>query len=310
MSRKHEEEEHENHERWAVSYADMMTVLLALFIVLYAISVVDKTKFEELRQSLAIGFGKEAPSVIEGSNGTLTGLDSFQVAPDFTGVAHSGSDGNMDSSASANSDTQLTQDQLDYLKAAAEYEDLNTIQQNLEQTLTDQGLAADVTFQIDERGLIIGLVGSNVFFAPDDAEMTDIARRVVDTLAGPLATQPRQLSVEGHANVIPSSHYATNWELSSDRAVQVLRRFVEANGLPPDRISATGFGDSRPVADGMSDEALAANRRVDIVVESAASEEIRAMLPDIAKAIEDGTVTHESLQAQLAALRVEGMGDL
>ena len=84
--RKHEEEEHENHERWAVSYADMMTVLLALFIVLYAISVVDKTKFDQLRTSLAVGFGSPAVSMLDGSSGPLNGVESFQIAPDFTGV--------------------------------------------------------------------------------------------------------------------------------------------------------------------------------------------------------------------------------
>lgn len=184
MSRKHEEEEHENHERWAVSYADMMTVLVALFIVLYAISQVDQTKFEELRDSLAIGFGHDAPSIISGSSGALTGLESYQIAPDFVGVAHEGSDGSNDAEG------QYTQDQLDYLEAASEYEDLNAVQAKLESLLESKGLEADVTFQIDERGLIIGLVGSNVFFAPDDAAMTARARRVVDALAGPLDRQP------------------------------------------------------------------------------------------------------------------------
>ena len=80
MARRKREEEHENHERWAVSYADMMTVLLALFIVLYAISVVDQTKFEELRKSLAIGFGSPAQVVIEGSNGAMQGLDQFPAS--------------------------------------------------------------------------------------------------------------------------------------------------------------------------------------------------------------------------------------
>ncbi len=304
MSRKHEEEEHENHERWAVSYADMMTVLVALFIVLYAISQVDQTKFEELRDSLAIGFGNDAPSIISGSSGALTGLESYQIAPDFVGVAHDSSEISNDAEGG------YTQDQLDYLEAASEYEDLNAVQEKLESVLKEKGLAADVTFQIDERGLIIGLVGSNVFFAPDDAAMTSRAKKVADALAKTLRRQPRQISIEGHANVLPSSNYPTNWELSSARATQVLRRFVEKGKIPATQISATGYGDSRPIEKGTSEAALTANRRVDIVVQSGASEEIRALVPEIAAAIEEGSVTHEELQAELAALRAEGMGDL
>src|SRR5690554_2473696 len=81
------EEEHENHERWAVSYADMMTVLVALFIVMYAMSVVDEDKYNELRQSLAAGFGAPAPVALNGSSGALPGLESFEIAPDFTTIA-------------------------------------------------------------------------------------------------------------------------------------------------------------------------------------------------------------------------------
>lgn len=110
--------------------------------------------------------------------------------------------------------------------------------------------------------------------------------------------------------MLPSANYPTNWELSSARATQVLRRFVEHGGIPSTQISATGYGDSRPIAKGTSEAALTANRRVDIVVESGASEEIRALVPEIAAAIEEGSVTHKELQAELAALRAEGMGDL
>ncbi len=303
MSRKHEEEEHENHERWAVSYADMMTVLVALFIVLYAISQVDEAKFEALRESLAAGFGKDGTVVFSGSTGALVGLESYQVAPDFSSVANE---------STQSIDDQEESETLDptYLEAAAEYEDLYAVQERLEGKLEDKGLDANVSFLIDERGLVIGLVGSEVFFAADDATMTKRAKKVVDALAGPLGKQSRQISIEGHANLLPSSNYPTNWELSSDRAVQVLRRFVEHGGLDAAQISATGYGDARPVMEGDSAKALAANRRVDIVVASPSSEEIRALIPEIAAAIEEGSTTHEELQSHLAALRLEEMGDL
>ena len=295
-SRKHEEEEHENHERWAVSYGDMMTVLLALFIVLYAISVVDKTKFDQLRTSLAIGFGSPAVSMLEGSSGPLNGVESFQIAPDFTGVSG-------DSKPAENTPTtvQMSQQAQDFLAATQEYEQLNDIQKQIKDQLDAQGLGGSVDYKINDRGLVVGLVGSDVFFAPDNSALTVTAQQVVDAIAAPLKTQSRQISIEGHANVLPSSQYPTNWELSSDRATKVLRRFVEAGGVSGGQISAVGFGDARPEMAGDSPEALAANRRVDIVVLSSQSEAVRALLPQLAKALADGTLTEEDLLKQIDA---------
>jgi len=294
-ARKHEEEEPENHERWAVSYGDMMTVLLALFIVLYAISVVDQTKFEELRTSLAVGFGAPSVSMLEGSSGPLEGVESFQIAPDFTGVS---------TDAGAATDTasvEMSQEAQDFLAATTEYEQLNDIQKQIEEHLAAQGLGASVDFKVNDRGLVVGLVGSDVFFAADNSALTGTARQIVDAIAAPLRGQARQISIEGHANVLPSTQYATNWELSSDRATKVLRRFVELGGVPGRQIAAVGFGDSRPEMAGNSPEALAANRRVDIVIESAQSEAVRALLPLLAQALADGTLKEEDLRAQLNA---------
>ena len=291
-ARKHEEEEPENHERWAVSYGDMMTVLLALFIVLYAISVVDQTKFEELRTSLAIGFGSPSVSMLEEASGPLGGVESFQIAPDFTGVSTDAGDATA---------VEMTQETVDFLAATKEYEQLGDIEKQIQEQLDAQGLGSSVDYKINDRGLVVGLVGSDVFFAPDDAALTGTAQAIVDAIAAPLRGQPRQISIEGHANVLPSQHYATNWELSSDRATKVLRRFVESGGVAGGQISAVGYGDARPDLAGTSTEALAANRRVDIVVQSAQSEAVRALLPKLAQALADGTLTEDDLRAQIDA---------
>lgn len=295
-SRKHEEEEHDNSERWAVSYGDMMTVLLALFIVLYAISVVDKTKFDQLRTSLAIGFGSPAVSMLNGSSGPLNGVESFQIAPDFTGVS-----GDSKPAETTATTVQMSQQAQDFLAATQEYEQLNDIQKQIKQQLDAQGLGGSVDYKINDRGLVVGLVGSDVFFAPDNSALTATAQQVVDAIAAPLRSQSRQISIEGHANVLPSSHYSTNWELSSDRATKVLRRFVEAGGVSGGQISAVGFGDARPDMAGDSPEALAANRRVDIVVLSSQSDAVKALLPQLAKALADGTLTEQDLLKQIDA---------
>jgi len=276
--KKHEEEEHENHERWAVSYADMMTVLVGLFIVLYSMSQVDMIKFEQLRQSLAIGFGHRAPSIIEGSNGALTGVESVEVTPDLS--ADVGSDA-VPPVAPAPETEGMTEEQLNYIAAAAELNHLEQIAQQVTGSLDAQGLGDRVRLRITERGLVIGMVADDVFFGADAATLTGTAMQVIDTVAPVLAAASEQISVEGHANTVPSVRYPTNWELSSARATEVLRRMVDWGGIPGNRIAAVGFGDQRPLNEPGVDP-LESNRRVDVVVLSGVPEEIRQLLPSVA----------------------------
>lgn len=276
--KKHEEEEHENHERWAVSYADMMTVLVGLFIVLYSMSQVDMIKFEQLRQSLAIGFGHRAPSIIEGSNGALTGVESVEVTPDLS--ADVGTDA-VPPVAPAPETEGLTEEQLNYMAAAAELDHLQEIAEQVTGSLDAQGLGDRVRLRITERGLVIGMVADDVFFGADAATLTGTALQVIDTVSPVLAAASEQISIEGHANTVPSVRYPTNWELSSARATEVLRRMVDWGGIPGNRIAAVGFGDQRPLNEPGVDP-LESNRRVDVVVLSGVPEEIRQLLPTIA----------------------------
>lgn len=276
--KKHQEEEHENHERWAVSYADMMTVLVGLFIVLYSISQVDQQKFEELRDSLAIGFGNRAPSIIEGSNGALTGVQAVEVTPDLS--ADVGSDA-VPPVAPAPETEGMTEEQLRYIEAAAELDHLEEIAQQVTGALDATGLGDRVRLRITDRGLVIGMVADDVFFAADAATLTGTAMQVIDSVSPVLAAASEQISVEGHANTVPSRRFPTNWELSSARATQVLRRMVDVGGIPGARIAAVGFGDTRPL-DEPGVDPLESNRRVDVVVLSGVPEEIRQLLPTVA----------------------------
>lgn len=281
------EEEHVNHERWLVSYSDMITVLMALFIVLYAISQVDQDKYVALRASLAAGFGDGtvAQSVLEGTDGIMDGTSASTDAPD------AGTSGMVDADEGlglqASDPAPLTSpDQVDptvLAAAQAEAAHLDQVRAAIENALATQGLADTVRFRMDERGLVLGLVADDVFFAQGSAQLTPTAERVLD-IAGPtLVALQEQISVEGHANTVPiSGRYATNWELSSDRATQVLRHLVEFDGMPGTRIQAVGYGDTRPLVDGTGDEAMTANRRVDMVVLSVAPEAVRALLPSVA----------------------------
>jgi chemotaxis protein MotB len=267
------DEEHENHERWAVSYGDMMTVLCALFIVLYSMSQVDQVKYDALAQSLAEGFNNNSASVLSGSDGVLDGAvagNPQQAAAEVAPVEPV---------------TQVdpgTASAADLAAAAAEVGRLEQIQADVEARLAALGMSDQVRYVIDERGLVLGLVANDVFFDHGSAVLQPAARTVLDAAAPVLLGIPERISVEGHADVIPTSgRYATNWELSTDRATQVLRHLVEVDGVPAARISATGYGDTRPLDPGTSPEALASNRRVDLVINSSLPETVRGLIPSV-----------------------------
>ncbi|WP_413451429.1 flagellar motor protein MotB [Georgenia phoenicis] len=266
----HEEEEEENAERWTVSYMDMVTVMMCLFIVLFAISQVDQAKFSELRQSLAAGFGDAAPSVtvVDGSDGVLDGGNAqpADIAPVEGAEDLDSLPGNRQA-------------------AVEEAESLIEVRESIRSDLAEAGLQDAVRFSITERGLVVGLVSEHTFFSPASAQMPPASLAVVDTIATTLRPLDNDILLEGHANPLPHTDpYETNWELSADRATKVLRRMVEHGDIPPTRVRAIGYGDAYPAAEGP--DALDLNRRVDVVVMSNEPEAVRTLLPEIANELE------------------------
>lgn len=281
-----EPEEHVNHERWLVSYSDMITVLMALFIVLFAISQVDNEKYIALRESLAAGFGDGQPTVdamLDGSDGILEGVAPTSGQGDAAGGLVQGDAGLGEQGAEpTRRPDPAAVDPTLVAAARAEAAHLEQVRDTILAGLAAHGLDQVVRFRIDERGLVLGLVADDVFFAPASAELTATALRVLDVAAPTLVGLQEQIAVEGHANVLPvGRRYPTNWELSADRATQVLRHLVEVDGVAPGRVSAVGYGDARPIAPGMDDASLAANRRVDLVVLSDAPERVRELIPTV-----------------------------
>jgi chemotaxis protein MotB len=236
---------------------------------------VDDDKYEQLRNSLATGFGSVEVGAVDTAEGTVVPADKVD------------SDGESFSSAEL---------------ASIEVDDLEALKQAVSAGLDASGQQASVSFTLDTRGLTIRLVGSESYFASNRAELSDAAHKVLGAIAAPLAASGREVSVEGHADVRNSAPpYPSNWELSSARATQVLRDLVERGGIAQDRIQAVGFGSSRPLAPGTSPEDLASNRRVDIVVLTTQSEEVSALIPDV--------VAGEAEQATEAAAEEPADGD-
>jgi chemotaxis protein MotB len=280
--KKHEEEEHENHERWMVSYADMMTLLLVLFIVLYAMSQVDKSKFAALAKGLSASFG--APiSAMAGTTPEGAVLDGLPGAIDIASAIPpdpSVQDTQVDAAAAA---AAAERAQRIAAEAASAYDELAAVRARIEAALAAAGYADAARFEIDERGLVVHIVADQVLFDAEAAVLRPEGGAILSAVAPALTGLPNVLRVEGHANHLPvttGGPWPSNWELSGYRASTVLR-YLAGEGVPEPRMSATGYSSTRPLVPESDPNALSVNRRVDIVVLSNASAEANALLPGI-----------------------------
>jgi len=286
-------EEHENHERWLVSYADMLTLLFVLFVVLFSMSQVDTRKFAKLADGLAEGFGSPTvafsgkTSAMEGAGGqeaTVLPLDSG---------ANPGLQNEL-----AKTNTIKDKEIADAVAAAArakasrnaaaavkEVENLRKAQEQITAALIKAKLEQSVRFHINQRGLVITVVSSEVVFAGDRAELLTAGRKILDAIAPTLRTLPNDIQVDGHTNQlkVPTRNYPSAWELSTARASVVVRH-LNGKGLPATRLTAAGYAGTRPLIDPADPRSVTMNRRVDIVVLSNLPADQRALLPSAAGA--------------------------
>ncbi|WDF33772.1 flagellar motor protein MotB [Arthrobacter agilis] len=313
--RKHGEEHGDDHpdERWMASYMDMVTVLMCMFIVLYAMSSVDQQKFEQLRASLATGFGAVETATVDTAEGTVVPAEFANAdGESFTGgaaVADTALSAEEDQPGAADAEApspepsaggaaetaaptpspspsaggDAAEPTTDRERALAEVENLRALQARIDAGLRERDLQETVRYVIDERGLTIRLVSSETFFLPDSAQLTDQTLRVLESVGPILASIPNEVDVEGNTARLPESvPRPLDWELSTARAVNVVRNLIDTGGVPAPRLSAVGYGESRPLAAGTSESELELNRRVDIVVHSGEPESVRALIPEIA----------------------------
>jgi chemotaxis protein MotB len=283
MSRRrpvHHEEEHENHERWLVTYADMITLLMVLFIVMFAMSSVDQKKFNALKSGLAAGFG-QSTSVLDGSESILEEPGTALAQPIDPNKITGNPDAQIIKSQMA--EAQRLRNEADYQDAAAEADRLLAIRKRLMAALRKEGLEDDVQTQIDGRGLTVSLVSRHVVFEANLATLTERGRRILDTLAPVLRDIPDRLQIEGHTNQASGApeFYPSDWDLSSARAVTVLRHLNEEEGIPSVRLAAVGFGHIKPLVDPSKPGSQMLNKRVDIVVMSRLMEENHQLLDQV-----------------------------
>lgn len=280
--KKHVEEEHENHERWLVSYADMVTLLMCLFIVLFAISQVDKAKFAALASGLSSSFG--APiTALPGTTPEGSVLDSLPAPADIAQGIANGEQADQTEVDKAAAQAAIARAQRVAAEAAAAYDDMSAARAKIDAALTAAGYSGAARYEIDERGLVVHIVADAVLFDAAHADLRPEGQAILDAAAPTLAGLPNMLRVEGHANhlpVDPNGEWPSNWELSAYRATTVLR-YLAADGIPEQRMYAAGYGSTQPLVPITDPSAITVNRRVDIVVLSSASAEANALLPGL-----------------------------
>jgi chemotaxis protein MotB len=232
MKGKKNEDEHENLERWLITYADLITLLLAFFIMMYTFSKQDAQKYEEVSHSLRTIF-KGGSGVLKAGSGTGSSLINPFVKAGAGG--------------------EIKKELEDQVSAMAD-------------TL-DEGHTISVL--ADERGIVIR-VTDRTFFDPGKAELKDTARDALRKIAPILEKSKSQVRIEGHTDNVPinTSEFKSNWELSTRRATEVVRYLIERYNFPPDRICASGYAEYRPVAANDTSVNRALNRRIEIVLMS------------------------------------------
>ncbi len=264
--KKHEEEEHENHERWLVSYADMVTLLMALFIVLFSMASVDEQKFAALASSFT-GQNNPQHSVLDGNQGIVKGgtpekLDSAANASMSPKIS-------MPVVPNSNQGTEALR--REHQKAAAAKQDsdnLEQVKQEIQASLDAHGMGDSVRFRKEPKGLVVSIVTDRVLFDSGKAAVKPQGAVVLDALGPPISHLPNQVAIEGHTDDQPinSAQFPTNWELSTTRATSVLRYLTDREGVPASRLGAAGYADQRPVVPNNSSEHRAQNRRVEVVI--------------------------------------------
>ena len=216
-------------ERWLLTYADMITLLMALFIILFSISTINKAKYQSLAHELSQGF--DAPE-----------------APNLPRKATA--------KAKAAADTMPIED------------DLRKIKIRMDRYIREHHLQDKVSTELDHKGLIITLLTDKALYDSGSADLRPLTKEIIDEVDTFLKQNSNAIRVEGNTDDVPiaTSQYPSNWELSAARATNVVRYLVEHGKLDPNRVSLAGYGQFHPRHPNVSEGSRQLNRRVDIVI--------------------------------------------
>jgi chemotaxis protein MotB len=304
MSRKKRSEEHENHERWLVSYADFITLLFAFFVVMYSISSVNEGKYRVLSDSIVAAFRDPARSLQPIQVGDLARtparsdtvidrsrpvIELFNIPLPIQPEEQSGMNGSQplpesqQDAAQQSGIDQASQDLADSIEAAMA-------------ELVDEGL---IQVRRDKRWIEVE-INTSILFTSGSAQLSGQAQPVLRELAGKLQPLSNIIHVEGFTDNVPINNYEfiSNWELSAARAASVVHLFTRL-GIDPQRLAAVGYGEYRPVASNDTPEGRARNRRVVLVIMSGADARVSERLNHLQTTREGELLPPQSAQGTL-----------
>jgi chemotaxis protein MotB len=222
--RRNDDNDRENLERWLITYADLITLLLVFFIMMYTFSRQDAQKHQEVAQRLKAIFRNGPSAVKQGGAAAPNG---------------------------------------------------ENIEKELEEQIAAMADANDAGHRIlvlrDQRGIVIRIM-DRAFFDEGKAELKETAKNALRKIVPILEKSNKHVRIEGHTDNVPINtlEFRSNWELSTRRATEVVRYLIEKHRFPPDRVSASGYAEYRPVAANDSEQNRALNRRIEIILLKAA----------------------------------------
>jgi chemotaxis protein MotB len=258
----HDDAEHDNEERWLLTYADMITLLMTLFMVLFAISSINTSKFEQLSKSLAEAIsGKivQGGPAIQESGATEATEQSVPEPPVPAIQPVIKTESSTSGRGVANQPKSAAQ---------REEEDFQKLKQQIDRYAREHGLQNALQTTVARRGLVIRLLTDRILFASGQAHLEPQSTGLLTAIGHLLVTEVRHpIVVEGHtdSNPIHSAQFPTNWELSTARSTQVVRFFIRS-GVAARRLQAAGVAAQRPLASNSTDRGRSRNRRVEIVL--------------------------------------------
>jgi chemotaxis protein MotB len=257
MSRRRKHGEHANHERWLVSYADFITLLFAFFVVMYSSSQVDKRKVGKIALAIQVAF--QQMGLFPSSN-SRSGLSMSEPMP-FSQVQMA------ENVVRAENLGRLVSAPTGEMGPASSDVSRRGIEQELEKALAPEIQRRALSVDTRREGVVVSLkeVG---FFDSGSATVKPEAEEALQKIAAILSSRPDFVRVEGHTDNVPihTATFASNWELSTARATELVRLFTTRYGISANRLSVAGYAEFRPLASNATPEGRSINRRVDLVV--------------------------------------------
>ena len=260
MKKRPKKQEEPVDEGWLLPYADMLTLLLALFIVMFAMAKTDDSKLDELSNEFNIIFsGKSGKS----GDGIMPGISPKKEEASTTESTKEKTETKKDAKKAQES----TKESQKKSEKNSDVERMESVGKTIKNDLTDEGFGEEIDVNLEQDGLRIA-IKSGLLFAPGSASVTDEVEDVVKKIAESLQDLDNDLIIAGYTDNIPSNtdQYPTNWELSAARAMTVMKLLVKHHGIEEDRVSVQAYGEYKPKVPNNNEENRAKNRRVEIFV--------------------------------------------